>query len=57
MRQPQENGKLKEKSLADINLKTGQKIEDMKGLQSRKEINYRKKKIENKNSIYFTSDK
>ena len=57
MRQPQENGKLKEKSLADINLKTGQKIEDMKGLQSRKEINYRIKKIENKNSIYFTSDK
>ena len=50
MRQPQENGKLKEKSLADMNLKTDQKIENIK-VRSRKEINHRKKKIEKETSI------
>ena len=44
MRQPQENGKFKEKSLADMNLKNGQHIRKMRMLQSRKDTNNKRRR-------------
>ena len=44
MRQPQENGEFKEKSLADMNLKNGQHIRKMRMLQSRKDTNNKRRR-------------